>query len=129
MASIPERDEEVEDDDEEYWAELTGPGAWVNQDQGSANSNIDEEESSDDGRDGLRDSIGPAAAPSEPAPSRFGSPASSLCSNKRPSPLELGGLNAAASPRHGLINEGTWCDPDAMAPASSCTYLSLSMSE
>ena len=38
MASIPERDEEVEDDDEEYWAELTGLGSWVNQDQGSANS-------------------------------------------------------------------------------------------
>ena len=35
-------------------------------DQGSANNNIDEEESLDDGRDGPRDSFGPAAAPSEP---------------------------------------------------------------
>ena len=66
MASIPERDEEDEDDDEEFWAELTGPGSLMNQGQGSANNNIDEEESSDDGRDGPRDSIGPAAAPSEP---------------------------------------------------------------
>ena len=66
MASIPERDEEDEDDDEEFWAELTGPGSLMNQDQGSANNNIDEEESLDDGRDGPRDSFGPAAAPSEP---------------------------------------------------------------